>query len=254
MATVASIEPVPLTEDETTLVARAKRGGRYAIELLVKRHQKSLRQFVKSRVAEEHEIDDICQEVLLKMHQKLGGFEGRASLCTWLLTIAAHTIASYYRKRRLHPVVSLWAGDGAVSQGIDLVSTPLDGIQNACDARTQLRTCLTCIVQNLFVEQQLAVVLSEVYEETDKDAACTLGMTVPTFKHHLHRARAALSLVSPGGCLLVSKTSLLIHECHRSGLVSDTEFASGRKTLGLNTGALCDLRDKLIGRLLSSEW
>lgn len=49
----------------------------------------------------ERELEDACQEVFLVVHRRLGEFEGRSSLRTWIYGIAARVAAATRRKARL---------------------------------------------------------------------------------------------------------------------------------------------------------
>jgi len=44
-------------------------------------------------------MDDVVQEVFLVVHRKLGEFEGRSSLRTWLSAIVRNVVIDYVRKR-----------------------------------------------------------------------------------------------------------------------------------------------------------
>lgn len=46
----------------------------------------------------ESDVEDCCQEVFMVIHRRLGEFEGRSSLRTWLYGICVR-VASDYRKR-----------------------------------------------------------------------------------------------------------------------------------------------------------
>src|SRR5690606_28463938 len=46
-------------------------------------------------------LEDACQEVFLVVHRRLGEFEGRSSLRTWIYGIAARVAAATRRKARL---------------------------------------------------------------------------------------------------------------------------------------------------------
>jgi RNA polymerase sigma-70 factor (ECF subfamily) len=48
----------------------------------------------------ERELPDVCQEVFLVVHRKLGEFEQRASVRTWLYAIAQRTALATRRRAR----------------------------------------------------------------------------------------------------------------------------------------------------------
>ncbi len=46
------------------------------------------------------EIEDVAAEIMAKVWKSLPGFEGRSSLRSWALRIAANYIADFYRSRK----------------------------------------------------------------------------------------------------------------------------------------------------------
>ena len=45
------------------------------------------------------DVEDVCQEVFLVVHRRLGDFDGRVALRTWIYGIAWKTAANCGRKR-----------------------------------------------------------------------------------------------------------------------------------------------------------
>lgn len=48
----------------------------------------------------DHALDDALQDLFVVVHRRLGEFEGRSSLKTWLARIAVHVAADHRRSRR----------------------------------------------------------------------------------------------------------------------------------------------------------
>src|SRR5574341_1426671 len=57
-----------------------------------------LRAFVSKRVANEAEVEDILQEVFLRMHRKLDSLKDPRRVVSWLFQITRHAIIDHYRK------------------------------------------------------------------------------------------------------------------------------------------------------------
>lgn len=55
----------------------------------------------------EHSLDDALQEVFIVVHRRLGDFEGRASLKTWLYAITYRVAQSHRRRSRQQDVDEL---------------------------------------------------------------------------------------------------------------------------------------------------
>ena len=59
--------------------------------------------YIRGKVADPHEAEDLQSCVFVKVFQGLGGFDQtRASLSTWIYTIAKNTVYDFFRLRRVH--------------------------------------------------------------------------------------------------------------------------------------------------------
>ena len=56
-----------------------------------------LRAFIAKRVVNEAEVDDIVQDVWLKMQRGLDGLKDQSRLISWIYQIARHAIIDHYR-------------------------------------------------------------------------------------------------------------------------------------------------------------
>lgn len=63
--------------------------------------QAKLLNFIKSKVGDNDEVEEIYQETLISAYESLGRFSGRSTIFTWLVSIARHEIGDYYRKRKI---------------------------------------------------------------------------------------------------------------------------------------------------------
>jgi|SRR5579871_3956160 len=86
--------------DERALVARVLKGDERAKYDFYQAFKQKLYSFcVYTLGANDPEIEDILQEVFLAAFQKLGQFEFRSSLDTWLTQICLHKCYRRFRKR-----------------------------------------------------------------------------------------------------------------------------------------------------------
>jgi RNA polymerase sigma-70 factor (ECF subfamily) len=80
----------------TDLALRARTGDPAAREALVRATQAEVWRFTAALV-DPGSADDLTQETYLRAFRAIGGFEGRASVRTWLLGIARRTCADHLR-------------------------------------------------------------------------------------------------------------------------------------------------------------
>jgi RNA polymerase sigma factor (sigma-70 family) len=93
-----------VTDSDNALVARVvANDDRGAFELLVRRHQSPLRNFLR-RLAKEDaaRADDLAQETFIKAYRSMASFAGGAKFSSWLYRIAYNTFLNDQRTRLPH--------------------------------------------------------------------------------------------------------------------------------------------------------
>lgn len=128
------------------------------------------------------DIEDVWQETFIVVHRKLGGFEGRSQLRTWLSAIAVR-VASDYRsrayRRREQATDEVPDAGAAASQHDDLMDQ-------------ERRALLDRLMAELKPEQREVVVLYEFAELPMQEVAEALGCPLQTAYSRLHAGRRAL--------------------------------------------------------------
>jgi len=88
------------TPDET-LVDLALDGHREAFELLVRRHQKPLLNYLHRLTGARDGAMDLAQDVFIKVYVSLSSFDPQYRFTTWLYRIASNCAIDQMRKRQL---------------------------------------------------------------------------------------------------------------------------------------------------------
>jgi RNA polymerase sigma factor (sigma-70 family) len=149
--------------------------------------------FVARRVANFADAADIAQQTLLLACSKIHTCEG-PNLSPWLFAIARNLIVDYYRARGRVSFVEV----AAVAETEPALRTRPGAALTTYENRQRLSGWLRRVTR-LHPEQQVALVLAEVYGHQDKESAALLRMSVPSFKLLLHGARARLAEIAGAG-------------------------------------------------------
>ena len=91
-----------MSDGDTALVARVvAEDDRGAFELLVRRHQSAVRNFLRRLARNDVErANDLAQETFIKVYAGLHTYRGVARFSTWAFRIAYHTFLNDERGRR----------------------------------------------------------------------------------------------------------------------------------------------------------
>jgi RNA polymerase sigma-70 factor (ECF subfamily) len=127
----------------------------------------------------ESDVEDVCQEVFVVVHRKLGEFEGRSSLRTWIYGICARTASDYRRSARVRREIVTDAPPEAAHEGG----------QHDAIAMRQARAALDKILDELDDDKRAVFVLYEIEELTMAEVAEALSCPLQTAYSRLHAAR-----------------------------------------------------------------
>ena len=152
--------------------------------------QSGLRAFIAKRIANEAEVDDIVQDVWLKMQRGLDGLKDQRRLISWIYQIARHAIIDHYRapgRRREMP-----AGLAADLEAYQSSSTMTAASEDSSQLRTELAGCLRLMIERLSGEYRQAVILIDLEGLTQREAAAQLGLSLSGMKSRVQRGRRQL--------------------------------------------------------------
>ena len=146
-----------------------------------------LRAFIAKRVAADAAVEDLLQEVFLKIHDKIDQVQDPRRLVSWIFTVTRHVIIDYYRTSHRHR--ELPAGLATDVEKLMATGEPED---ESDEPRMQLAGCLRPMVDQLAPEYRDAVTLVELDGLTQQAAASKLGLSLSGMKSRVQRGRRQL--------------------------------------------------------------
>jgi RNA polymerase sigma-70 factor (ECF subfamily) len=177
--------------DDTELLRVAREGDANAFDALIRRHDRFLYRVARSILLDDYEAEDVVQETFIKAFKRLMDFRGEASLSTWLTRIALNEALA--RKRRRRNTVELGALQDRTNAQIEpspMIAPTQDPEVTA--AQHQIRKLLERAIDGLPDSLRTVFVMRDVEELSTAEAARLLGLSEPTVKTRLHRARRML--------------------------------------------------------------
>ncbi len=85
-------------------------------------------------------------------------------------------------------------------------------LQGQFEIKEHIAFCFTCIAKSLPLEQQISVLLKEVYEFKVNEITQILDTTEAMVKYYLHTGRSKMIHVFEGRCALINKQGVC-HQC-----------------------------------------
>src|SRR5579862_9267464 len=196
VAASASTVAIPLArrskgEEERDLVRLAQSGTEAAFEELIRRHQQRVLALVGSILRRREDVEDVAQQVFLKVFISLKRFDLRSAFSTWLYKITVNECWDYLRKKKVRPLV--YEADLSEEQ-----VSRLDGIVSADrppegpNVRLETREALERLLEALPEQDRQLLVLKEMEGFSVQELAEILSLNVNTVKVRLFRARGRI--------------------------------------------------------------
>jgi len=147
-----------------------------------------LRPFIARRVAPA-EIDDVMQDVFLRMHRGLGTLRDEERFTSWLFQIARSSVAEHMRTRGRHPLAQQ-----------DPLEEPAPSDDDDREAARALAGCISMFVAQLASPYREAITLVELEGLTAREAAEMAGISVSGMKSRVQRGREQLRALFDACC------------------------------------------------------
>lgn len=196
----------------TSHVRAAANRDRFAAE--TERFRRELLAHCYRLVGSAHDAEDLVQETYLRAWRSYVGFQGRASIRSWLYKIATNVCLTALQPRRIRVLPSGLTGayegpdrppnhvaPGEVSWLEPLpdgwIAPAADDPAAAVIARESLRLALIASLQHLPSRQRAILILREVLAFSATETAEILDTTTAAVKSGLQRARARLDELEP---------------------------------------------------------
>lgn len=172
--------------EDSRLVQLASEGDSPAFDELVRRYREKVLRLVTSTLGLHAEVEDIAQDIFVKVYLSLGRFRGDASFSTYLYTVTVNRCRDELRRSKIRRFFSLddWMGRG------DWRHPAAENEQTIDD--DERRQAVRRAMSSLPRHTQMLLHLREVEELSYKELAAIFEVEVGTIKSRLARGRERL--------------------------------------------------------------
>lgn len=178
--------------------------------------QGELKSFILRMTTSVQDAEDIVQETYIKAHAKLNTFRGDSSLKTWVFSIASNLARDLLRARKRWPenVTDICREEVLGNRQFfqEALHIRETSPQGNFEIKEHIAFCFTCVSRSLPLEQQLALLLKEVYDFPVKEIAQILDQTDAMVKYYLHTSRSKMIEIFDHRCTLINKQGIC-HQC-----------------------------------------
>jgi RNA polymerase sigma factor (sigma-70 family) len=158
------------------------------ISEVVEREESRLRRFIRKRVPDSRDAEDILQDVFYELVEANRLLMPIEHVTGWLFRVARNRITDLFRKKRPESLDDGVAGDEDDRLRLeDLLPSP-DAGPDALYARNVLLDALELAVEELPAEQREVFVAHELEGRSFKEMAASTGVNINTLLSRKHNA------------------------------------------------------------------
>lgn len=143
----------------------------------------SMEHFVRRRISDPHQADDVVADVMLRIHQHLGTLDDQERLTAWVFRIARNAITDHYRRTGRRREVVTDELEPVPDQGADAWLDDQDS------TLAELASCIRPLVEALPIDYRRALELTDFDGHSQAEAARIEGISLSGMKSRVQRGR-----------------------------------------------------------------
>src|ERR1700753_4028991 len=139
-----------------------------AFQTLFAEFKNQLRSYLYRLLTDRNDVDDLLHDTFIRAFTKIGTFKQDSSLKTWVFKIATNLAYDHLRKLKRWPADAqdqgaiLAIGTEEIGQSFRIVQQTANS--GAYEMKEHIDFCFTCISKTLPIENQVALILKDIYD------------------------------------------------------------------------------------------
>src|SRR5438876_2556440 len=176
--------------EDVRLMRLVSQGDTSAFEELVERHQALVAGTVARMLGSNSDVEDIAQQVFIRVWKSASRYVPRAKFTTWLLKITRNLVFNELRRTKRRAQVPL---ESEASADEPALKDERNQAPDASLLEVELRKAIEEAIMHLPETQRMAMVLRRYEQLSYEQIAEVLDLSVPAVKSVLFRARTELA-------------------------------------------------------------
>lgn len=203
-------------DNQNKILEKALEGDINAFQSLFAEFQQQLKSYLYRLLTDRNDTEDITHDTFVKAFDKISTFKGNSSFKTWVFQIATNLAYDFLKKRKR------WlpnAQDQAKSLAMSteyiqqlFVMTNQTSNRGRYEVKEHIDFCFTCISKTLTIEEQIVIILKDIYSFSRQEIAAILDKSEGVVKHLLFNGRKMMVEIFDNRCALINKNGAC-HQC-----------------------------------------
>lgn len=206
-----------MTENSTEQTLKsAMSGDIHAFQKLFVEFQNQLKSYLYRLVTDRNDADDLAHDTFIRAFDKVSTFKGKSSFKTWVFQIATNLAFDHLRKYKRWTVDTKALAKDLCMNTPDVIGAVMRvsaaSGEGAFEIKDHIDHCFTCMGKTLAIEQQVVLILKDIYDFSVKEVALIISKTQDVVKHVLQDARNTMMDIFDNRCALINKNGVC-HQC-----------------------------------------
>ena len=179
--------------DEKILISKAKEGDKKAFEEIISLYEKKVFSTIYYMVKNENEVEDIAQEVFVKIYRNLKNFKEESSLYTWIYRITINVCIDALKKKKnvVYIDEKVETADGEMEMQLEDTAKGPEHLAEDEELKRKITDC----IRKLPIDQRTMIILRDIKGFTYMEIAEMTKINLGTVKSKINRARTALKQI-----------------------------------------------------------
>lgn len=174
--------------------------------------QDELKSYLYRIVTHRQEAEDLAQDTYMKAFRKLDTFEQRSSFKTWVFSIATNLAKDSLRAKQRWGIDWMDLVKDAHVADQALLKRKFEVANNSPHGtfvmHEHLNYCFSCVSKTLLLQQQICLLLKEVYSFKVAEIMLITNLSEGKVKHAIADSRKILSRIFQHKCALINKKGI----------------------------------------------
>lgn len=167
-------------------------------ETLWQQFSEQVRNFIRSRVSNKQEAEDILQDIFIRIHKGIDRIKYEDRVQSWVFGIARRALADYYRKKGSDR--EQLSNDDVTGEGTEDSVLDLNEFEGNHDVHEEVMSWLIPMIDELPDKYAIPLRMADVKGRKQQDIADDLGLSLSGVKSRVQRARQKLGEVLAACC------------------------------------------------------
>lgn len=164
------------TDEEKQLVELLKMGDAHAVDVWYAEYRKHIELYITQKISIKPDVDELVQQTFINCIKQIHIFLGKSSLATWMISIAHHEVADYYRKKY-------------AKKALATIPLPVNVLDFSIPERGEISDQVLSVLNTMKATSREILLMKYVDKKKVSVIAHELGKSVKSVESELFRAR-----------------------------------------------------------------